>query len=242
MKRYPELDFARGFAILLMATYHTAFDLSQFYGWDIDVLSGGWKLLARVTATLFLVIVGMGAAVSYERTKRDAPAGRLYGCAMRFIKIGSAALLVSIATFVANPDTFVRFGILHLIAVSALILPLFAFLKERTAILGIILIALGPIVHVMRNDNPLFLPFGIRPMVFHTVDYFPMVPWFGVILIGYAGGYFLYIRRHVETPQWGVSTGSAIMTWPGRHALLLYLIHQPIIIGILWMLLGKPNM
>jgi uncharacterized membrane protein len=247
VQRYPELDLARGLAILLMVIYHAMFDLSEFYGWEIDVFSGGWRLMARATATLFLVLVGVGAAVSFDRSKGDAPRGRLYRCAMRFVKIGAAAVLISIVTFIANPETFVRFGILHLIAVSALILPLVSFLKERTAVLGIVLLALGPIIHAMRRDNPLLLPLGIRPFVFHSVDYFPMIPWFGIILIGYAVGYFAYIRNHhVETRHGStaLTTGSASLhaiSWPGKHALLLYLIHQPIILAILWMLLGKPN-
>lgn len=226
-----ELDILRTVAILGMVTYHTAYDLQIFYGWDIDVFSGGWKTLQIATATLFLLLVGVTSSISGRHPFK------------RFVRIGSAALAVSVVTYVIDPETYVRFGILHLIAASALLMPLVRRLNIWLIVPGIILIALGNTVTSMRIGTSLLLPLGIRPPGFTTVDYFPLVPWFGVILIGYGIGYLLYTRLshqticHIEAKK----LISEALSWPGRHSLLLYLVHQPIIIGFLWIMLGKPS-
>jgi len=238
-QRYIELDALRTLAIGGMILYHTAFDLSQFYGWDIDVFDSGWKILQIATASLFLLLVGVTSLFSTRHPYK------------RFMQIGSAALLVTVATYVIDPQTYVRFGILHLIAVSALILPFIKGLRAWLIIPAAILIAINPVVSSLTVDSSLLLPLGIPYRGFSSVDYFPLIPWFGVILIGYVIGFIAYIRF----PEWRAARTDAIswrlylilpptlytwIAWPGRHSLLLYLIHQPIILGVLWMSLGKP--
>jgi uncharacterized membrane protein len=235
-QRYIELDILRTTAILGMVVYHTAYDLQSFYGWNIEVFSGGWKLMQLATASLFLLLVGITSSFSNRHPFK------------RFLRIGAAALLVSVVTFLIDPETYVRFGILHLIAVSALLVPVLVLVPARLRawliVPGILLIFSGPSVSSIPPIPYLLLPLGIRPEHFTTVDYFPLIPWFGVILIGYGMGYLLYNRfangRMLLVEAKKLRSYEAI-SWPGRHSLLLYLIHQPVIIGILWILLGKPN-
>lgn len=240
MQRYPEIDLLRTIAILLMVIYHTAFDLSQFYGWDIDVFTGGWIWMARITATLFLVLVGVSAAIAYERSTWQRHI-------KRFLKIVSAALAVTIATYMVDPDTYVRFGILHVITVAALVVPTIASIVPSwsTIPIGIALIALGPWISAIRMDTAWLVPLGIRPHDFVSVDYFPMIPWLGVMLIGYGMGYAVYVRasimRERRHTMASLQTIPTVMAWPGRHSLFLYLVHQPIIMIILWMILGQAS-
>lgn len=247
MPRYPELDFLRTLAILLMVAYHAAFDLSQFYGWDIDVFGGPWLVLARATAILFLLVSGASAAISFERMKAMPPRARVRRHLLRFARIGGAALLVTAATYAVNPETYVRFGILHLIAVTGLLLPLAVAFKERAALAGIAMIAIGLFLLRLRTDISLLIPFGLRPADFQTVDYFPLLPWAGVILIGYAIGYTAYVRgfglwaRSQHNPLISHDSRLTTLLFPSRHALLLYLLHQPLIMAVLWLLLGRPS-
>ena len=223
----------------MMVIYHTLYDLENFYDWPVleRFGVGGW-LLARTTATLFLLLVGVTSAISWERAPRFTKAMR------RAVQILGAALLVSFATFLVDPETYVRFGILHLIGFSALLLPPLARLQEGNALLGLGLIVIG--------NAPFFpsacpsgvsivchalLPIGIPPWGFTTVDYFPFLPWFGVILLGFALGHLLYIRLR-QTIHHRLPT---LLTWPGRHSLLLYLIHQPLILMTITLLLGMPH-
>ena len=252
--RYVELDILRGIAILLMIVYHTAYDLRIFYGWNIAVFDGRWWLLARSTAVLFLLLVGVGAAISHgwvAASRRDA-ATIWKRSIRRFIRIGSAAALVTVATYIIDPGTYVRFGILHLIAVSALVMPVVAWLwtggaetqrrcVSATIMIAIIIIIIGPIANVTTIPTSLLLPLGFSPAGFQTVDYFPIIPWFGVILIGYVIGWYLYIDvPRVGGPRRSVAAfPQTMIRFSGRHSLLVYLVHQPVILGVLWVMLGS---
>lgn len=246
-ERHVEIDLLRTFAIAAMALYHLVYDLAAFYGWNVDPEHGGWWLLARATATLFLLLVGISFSVSWHRHlsrhgQAWSPATDLQRGWKKYLRRGAVVfgcgLLVSAATYVADPQTYVRFGILHLIGISMLLLPLFAPLREGNALLGIAVIASGLAIPGTAVHTSLLLPFGWMPADFTTVDYFPLLPWFGVPLIGVAIGHFLYVRPgpprlpRLRVPSW--------VTWPGRHALLLYLVHQPVLLLLLWLMLEKP--
>ncbi len=217
--RYVELDLLRTIAILGMVIYHVAYDLRSFYGWDIDVFSGGWRVFQISIASLFLFLVGITSTFTLTHVWK------------RFATIGAAALLVSAVTFVVDPETYVRFGILHLIALSSLLIALLNRFRMWLLIPAVILIAL-PHVATFKG-HALLIPLGFPPHPFLTVDYFPLIPWFGVVLIGFAIAPWLLQKMH--------KTGPLMISWPGKHSLLIYLIHQPIIIAILWLILGRPS-
>ncbi|NOS67552.1 MAG: DUF1624 domain-containing protein [Candidatus Peribacteraceae bacterium] len=235
--RYVELDLLRTLAIAMMVTYHGAYDLSQFYGWNIHVFEGGWRLLWQSTVTLFLLLVGCSFAISWNRHgEKHGDASfrfRYRKYLLRGIGVIACGMLVSAVTFMIDPETYVRFGILHVIGVSILLLPFFAFLKEGNVLIGMLVISLMKIIPDATTDTSLLLPIGIMPSGFASVDYIPLIPWFGVVLIGYAIGEALYVRRKTGalfTFNFPLFTALVL---PGRNALLIYLLHQPILLGIL---------
>ena len=256
MPRYPELDLLRTLAVIAMIIYHTAFDLAEFYGWDLDIFEGGWKLLGRGTATLFLILVGVGFAISWNRhhdqlsakgDRRIATATWKYPA--KYLKRGlgliALGMVISVVTYVVDPETYVRFGILHLIGTGILVLPFFVRLREWNFLIGCTVIFLGEILlnggPAAKSDSPLLLPLGITPPFFSSVDYFPIFPWFGVMLFGYAIGYFIYVRNPVWHPLFPNYESRFPILWLGRHALVIYLFHQPILIILLSLLLGPPS-
>src|SRR3989338_3887024 len=132
--RYSEIDLLRTMAILGMIVYHTAFDLAFFYDVDLNVFDGLWKLLARSVAILFLLLVGMSFAISWERTTKtkmqdtrnnDDVAWFLPACrtgrflvsyqkyARRGLMILACAMIITAVTYVVDSSTYIRFGILH---------------------------------------------------------------------------------------------------------------------------------
>ena len=234
--RFGEIDLLRTLAILLMIVYHTAYDLSAYYSLPIDPMHGGWLLLERATAHLFLLLVGISFAISWGKMEKNGKtlAARMKRIVRRALGIFFCAMLVSLATFVVDPHTYVRFGVLHLIAVSVLLLPIFMSLREWNFLLAVIVILATPFIVSIPVATPLLLPLGLAPPSFASVDYFPLFPWFGTVMIGAGLGNLLYnralLRWHVLlSRRW-----QRMITFPGRHSLLLYLIHQPIILGVLW--------
>lgn len=239
--RFPELDLVRALAVLGMVTYHAAYDLQFFYSWKISVLDGGWLLLARATATTFFLLVGITFRISWTRTRERLS---LFVTLRKYLRRGLlvilCGMLVTAATYRIDANTFVRFGVLHFIGVSIILLPLFTRLKIWNACVGGFVLFLGIWIQGKTASFSLLLPFGITPGGFISVDYYPLVPWFGWVLLGDAIGFLLYVRHREWRTCMSEITFPKIFLWPGKNALILYLLHQPIILIVLWGLLGKP--
>jgi len=240
--RFPEIDLLRTVAIFLMVLYHAAYDLAFFYGTAIDLSATQWTILERITANLFLLLVGVSFAISYGRMERRKAARKeiIRKYLRRGIIILAGALLISMATYLFDPTTYVRFGVLHLIGIGVLLLPLLMRLREWNALLAIPVFLLGNPFSCLHSSSPLLLPFGITPSGFATVDYFPLFPWFSALLLGTALGNLLYNRGLL---RWHLSSHPALrpLLLPGRYSLWIYLAHQPILLLTLWLLLGKAS-
>lgn len=238
--RLWEVDVARTVAILMMVVYHV--------GWDVDFLapqlpidpfSGGWRALQVATGSSFLFIVGVSLAISQGRSEaRGATWWASYQRhARRAATVIGAALLVSLVTFIAlGSEDYIRFGILHCIGVSMLIAPLLWRLGPWVALLGVGAIAAGLALHNIEVGTSWLAWLGLRPDSGSAgVDYYPLLPWIGPVLIGLAVGALLYPRGErgrltgwLRTPPPpGILAGL-----PGRHSLPIYLVHQLILIPL----------
>ncbi len=232
--RYLELDLLRTVSIVLMFVYHIGFDLSFFMQFPIDPLSGGWFLLQRITANIFLVLVGVSAAISSARMERQGASRRekFRKNLRNGIGLLACGALVSLVTIIAVGDLYVRFGILHLIGVAVILAPLLTPLREGNALLAIVVLLLSRKLGGMNIQTSLLLPLGLAPPSFASVDYFPLFPWIASVLIGIAIGDFLYnrgaLKHHLPTNRF-----TRLLSSPGRHSLLIYLVHQPVLLGIL---------
>lgn len=235
--RALEVDVLRTLAILMMVTYHTVFNLRVYWSMPIDVFAGPWWWWARSTGTLFLLLVGVSAVLSgrnrndtAERWKRGLKRGG-------FVLI--AAYGITVASYLFDPGTFIRFGILHCIGLSMLILPLLYPVREGNILLGFAFIVVGMLLSGTHLPTESYLPFNITPIGFRSLDYYPMLPWTGVILIGMGLGSFFYLRLGWNgRPE---SRLARMLTWPGQHPLFVYLIHQPLLLIVLRLLLGPMS-
>jgi len=239
--RLWEIDCARGIAILMMIVFHTVFDLSFFRIYPVDVAAGFWHYFAFATASLFLLIVGVSLVVSHARAMQGHTGFELTKkYVLRGAGIFGLGLLVTLATYLYLREGFVVFGILHLIGVSVMLSPLFFRFGRKNILIGLLIILAGSCLTGIHG--PAFLiPLGIFPESFTSVDYTPLLPWLGVVVAGMGIGEYLYtggvrqfsIRRLpdlVVTP----------LSFLGRHSLLIYLVHQPVIILLLGALTGTP--
>lgn len=236
--RLWEVDAARTAAIVMMVVYHAGYDVDLLGpSVDIDPFSGGWQALQIACGSSFLFVVGVSLAISNARGRARGLAGwPLYRRHLRRAgEVAAAALLVTVVTFVALGDDYVRFGILHCIAASmaigALLLPLGAvnLVLAFAALVGGMALLRGP-----DSEVPGLLVLGVPLPGGAGVDWYPLLPWIAPVLVGLVVGQALYpggVRgpwgRRLPTPPWANRIGA-----PGRHALPIYLVHQPILIPL----------
>lgn len=239
--RYPEIDLARGIAILMMVIFHFVFDLNFLGIAPVEVSQGFWRYFAYATASLFLLVAGISLSISHARAVNHLDrTGIIWKFLFRGAGIFCCGLLVTLATWLYVPEGFVIFGILHLIGVSVMISPLFFRFRYWNAAIGIAVILLGWILAGIPGPYPLLF-FGIHPVMFWSVDYTPIFPWLGLVLIGIAAGEYAFpggVRR------WNLPRirESAVLplTFPGRHSLVIYLVHQPLLFLVLYLVTGAP--
>jgi uncharacterized membrane protein len=238
--RYWEIDLVRGIAILMMVVFHTVFDINYFGIFPVVMGSGFWKYFGLLIASLFLLVVGVSFSVSYARTLVNTSGWQIYRKYLyRGAGIFAFGLLVTLGTWLYLGEGFIVFGILHLIGISIILAPFFYRFGKFNLLLGIICIIIG--LAVGNIPGPVWLlPFGIHPATFWSVDYTPLLPWFGMVLIGIGAGSVIYPggTRIFSLPQFP-PRGSAALIFSGKHSLLLYLVHQPVIILILFFITGK---
>lgn len=231
LPRYGEVDMARGIAIVMMVLYHTLFDLSFFRVVSLEVSEGFWRYFAFATATLFLLIVGISLTISHSRVTAGFSSARI---ALKYVKRGTGifllGLFVTLGTWLYLREGFIVFGILHLIGVSIVLSPFFFRFKKWNTALGLLWIVAGGIL--ARIDGPAWLlPLGVHPVSFWSVDYEPLFPWFGCVLIGMGLGEHLYPggQRGFAPPRLpGIIEQP--LAFLGKNSLLVYLVHQPVII------------
>jgi uncharacterized membrane protein len=234
--RFWEVDAARGVAIAMMVVYHLAYDLDSFGGYGIDSTSGFWARFADATASAFLFLVGVSLAISYQKASAALGVRNLFGkYLLRGIRIFAYGMILTVV-FLLFGMGVVAFGILHLIGLS--IIFAYPFLKYRllNLFLGLFIVAVGLYVRVQgfSSESPWLLPFGVVQEDLIMPDYRPLLPWFGVILLGlfasnvvYGGG-----KRPALFAEKAPVLAKPLLPL-GRNSLFIYLIHQPILVALL---------
>jgi len=230
--RLAVLDLARGLAVFAMAAYHFSWDLSWFGFVDWPVARGtGWRLFAASIAGSFLFLAGVSLDLAHHETIRWRPFWR------RFAVIVAAAAAVSAATYIVFGDSFVRFGILHCIAASSLIaLPFVRLPIVAGAAAAAFVLTLPAWASSFFFNGEFWLWTGLGTPSFGSVDYVPLAPWAGVTLAGLTAS-----RIFRNFGIWHRLSGLRFAHLPGRitrflgrHPLPVYLLHQPVLYGLVW--------
>ncbi|WP_051402351.1 heparan-alpha-glucosaminide N-acetyltransferase [Lutibaculum baratangense] len=230
--RFALVDLVRGLAIIGVVIYHFAWDLDYFRYLAVDVASDPlWRGFARLLAGTFLALVGVSLALAHRRGFRKQAFLR------RLAILVIAALAVTVATWLAFPENFVFFGILHAIALfSLLAIPFLRAPVWLVATTGAAILLLPLWVALPAFDSRWLAWIGMVATVPATNDYVPVFPWFGVTLIGLALAR-LALDTAVEEraagwrPRLALSRG---LVRTGRWTLVIYLLHQPVLLGILY--------
>jgi len=217
--RIWEIDSLRGIAILLMVVFHLVFDLAVFGGYPLNYMDGFWYYEGKLSAIMFMTIAGVSSTLSVHYFRRALV---VFACGM----------LITLATYFYDPQTYIRFGILHMLGSCMLFFPFIKNLKSGWLVAsGTIALASGQWAAQFTGHFPLLLPFGVTTPDFTSLDYYPLLPWSGFFLYGAALGQLLYKKRRSLIPQ---PACLHPFTALGRHPLTVYLIHQPVLLAILY--------
>lgn len=225
--RYDRLDLLRAAAMLWMAAYHFCFDLQLFglirQDFNHDPF---WTVQRTCIVGLFLWCAGAGQAIAVARGQ---PWRRFW---MRWGQIAVCALIVTIASWWMFPRSYIYFGVLHAMAVM---LPL----ARLTQGLGPWLWPAGAVAILAPHwwaapvfDHAWLHWIGLMTYKPVTEDYVPLLPWLGVLWWGVACGQWMQARRPLAwvAPVHGPARH---LVWLGQWPLSFYMLHQPILIGLL---------
>jgi uncharacterized membrane protein len=232
--RIDAIDALRGLALVGMFVFHATWDLQNFgLISQHAVFNPSFMFFGHIVASTFLALSGGSLVLAM-------PDGRLRSKTwLRLGQIVAAAGAVTAVTYWLLPTEYVFFGILHCIALGTLIgLSLLRLPLLVPLVLGIAIIAAPWIVAAPEFNHPWLAWVGLGTQMPRTVDWRPVFPWLGFVLMGLAGMQLAVARGWPEKwGWWKAGNGiTRLVCWGGRHSLLVYLVHQPIFFGLAWVI------
>ena len=220
VKRFWELDALRGICLLGMVGIHLLYDLNISLPWPLQLLQD-WG------GCVFLLLSGVCVTLGHHPVRRGLV---VLGCGM----ICTLVTWGIYALGFASSQMVIWFGVLHCLGVCMLLWPLFQrFSSHFVGVFGGISVLLGFYMENLLLSTPLLVPLGIRFPGFASADYFPLLPNLGFFLLGTVVGRKLYRKKQSLVPN---LRPNRFLCFCGRHSLLIYLLHQPILYGILLIL------
>ena len=237
--RYALLDELRGLDLVSMMLYHACWDLAFLFGVEMKWYAATpGHLWQRSICLVFILLSGFCVPLGHHTLRRGAT-------------VFGAGVLITAVTLLFMPEDRVVFGVLTLLGSAMLLTGLLEPLLKKVPpaaglVVAAVLFALCYSVSsgwVGVGSWKLLLPqglyanyltafFGFYPEGFFSTDYFPLLPW----LFLFWAGYFLHFcmgRARMEPLRRSVC---APLGWLGRHSLVIYLLHQPVIFGVLWVI------
>lgn len=219
-KRIWEIDFLRAGAIILMVVFHLVFDLNEFVGIKIDYLNGFWYWEGKISALIFIFLAGISSGFSKNNVKRG-------------IIVLAFAMVVTLVTYILYKDQYIIFGILHFLAVCMLLYPLLQRINNIILLVMAAAIAFGAIpLKDIVTDNVYLLPLGITYKGFSTFDYYPLIPYLSVFILGILA-YKTYYYKKLSLFKNYIE--NAFIRTVSKNSLAIYLIHQPMLIGMIYL-------
>ena len=229
--RIWELDALRGVCILCVIVVHFLFDLSFFGGLDLT-LPAWYVFLQEYGGAIFVVLSGVCVTLGSKSVRRGLI---VFACGMLITAVTYGMYRLGMS----GADVVVKFGVLHLLGVCMLVYPAFKKLPPAAlALLGLAIAITGYAIRGVVVPQHWLFPLGLTYEGFTSSDYFPLFPQLGYFLIGAAIGKTAYREKRTFLPGAFQQTPVArFFCWCGRQSLFIYLLHQPIVYGLLELVL-----
>jgi uncharacterized membrane protein len=232
--RIDAVDCARGLALVGMAVYHFGWDLADFrLASPMLPFTPQMRLLAHSVASVFLALVGVSLALAHRNGLNLRAFWR------RLAIVAGAAALVTGGSFIFAPSEPITFGILHCIAVASLLAGPFVSAPAWASLaVGLAAIAAPLLGRSTLFDPPWLLWVGLGEALPNTLDWRPLLPWAGVVFLGLGVTRLPGVLTWLKQPnRWRAKSAPArAIGFAGRHSLPVYLLHQPILLGLLWVM------
>jgi len=212
------LDGLRGISVIWMIIFHSCYDMRMLGMLDWNFSEGFWFAFPRVIAFTFLFCVG--ASLNFAHT----PEIRWNILAQRSLKLGVSGLAVSFGTYFIFPQQWIFFGTLHCILVGSI---LGALLVNHRKTAFILMISILVMQYFVGYDIKWVSSVIQKP----SMDFIPIYPWFWAILLGILTGPYLSKNEHLARLK-----APRFLKFLGTHSLKIYLLHQPMIYGTLWVI------
>ena len=243
-KRIHIIDEYRGIALIAMLIYHTLYDMAVIFGFHFNIswfFSQPMHIFQQCIGISFIFISGMSSTLSKNSLRRS-------------LIIFAAAMGMTIITAILMPSQIIRFGVLHLLGVSGIItaafMPSIKKLSRKVSLLfsGLFFIIFYTTYNVPNGYINLFFKNIYLPKIlytskytfflsfphskFYSSDYYPLIPWIFLFL---AGAFLLSALRYI-LPKFCYKLHVPALAAIGRHTLMIYLLHQPVIYGVLYLI------
>jgi len=230
-ERFARLDALRGVAIIWMAAFHFCFDLNHFglikQNFYIDPL---WTVQRTCIVSMFLFCAGFGQAIALDQGCGGPRFTAVFW--RRWAQVAACAVLVTLGSLWMFPRSYISFGVLHCIAIALIVMRLTAGLRGWLWLLGLVAFVVPQLVQSPWFDARATNWIGLVTHKPVTEDWVPLLPWMGIMWWGLAAGQWVLARRR----QWVTGTLEGALqplATLGRWSLSFYMLHQPVLIGLL---------
>lgn len=239
-RRIHAMDELRGLCVILMVLFHALYTIGLIYnvGWATTLLNI-FSPLQPFFAGIFILISGISSMFSRSNTKRG-------------LKLAGVSIIVTLVTVFFVQGSEIWFGILHFLSICMILFGLLKKPLEKVKPLWGIVVCL--ILYIITSGIPyrvlgipgflsislpdalyssdIFAPLGFHTRGFYSSDYFPLLP---NIFIFFAGGFLGIWAKRGLFPETLYKLRSKPLSFIGKHSLIIYVLHQPLIYGICWL-------
>lgn len=230
--RIHGLDLLRGLMVLLMVLHHAAFSYYYVFDGAVNLYRPFIGLVQIVAVSVFFSVSGVSSGLSHSNVQRG-------------IKTLAFALLISIVTYLLGPQYFISFGVIHCLGSCMLFHGLLKGTTDRlfgkaTPLVWLSFYVIFYFLSYKQVSFPGLFWLGYYNTSYYSADYYPLLPWLFMYLFGGSVSRYVIEGRF---PAWFYRVRCKVLEWIGTHALYVYVLHQPIIWGllfvVLWLIRGQ---